>query len=150
MQTPEDYIQELASRFTDLKHVGFGYGDEQGEGGHSAYPQLFQEAEMEIRETNPGLDSYSVALLLLDLPAEQGTQPGTRAEKEILQRTKRMADAFTEQIRLEGVLMSLRVMSMLSLVAFNDDAAYGWRVELSFEYPKYVDRQDIQSRFTPR
>jgi len=148
--TPEDYIQDLASRFSDIKHVGFGYSDEQGEGGNSPYPQLFQEAEMEIREVNAGLDSYSVALLFLDLPQEQGTQPGTRAEKQILQHTKKMADAFIEQIRLEGVLFSVRVGSMLSLVAFNDDDAYGWRVELSFEYPKYVDRSDIQSRFTPR
>ena len=96
-----------------------------------------------------GLDAYTVALLFLDKPDAQGTQEKTRAEKAILQHTKQMADAFVEQVRLEQVLLSVRVLSMLSLVAFGDDAAYGWRVELAFEYGSYVDRQDIANRFTP-
>ena len=149
MQAPVDYLLQLGARFTDVAHVGFGFGDEQGQGGNTPYPQLFVEAEMELREVQAGLDSYTVALLFLDKPDAQGTQEKTRAEKAILQHTKQMADAFIEQVRLEQVLLSVRVLSMLSLVAFGDDAAYGWRVELAFEYGSYVDRQDIANRFTP-
>jgi len=143
------YLENLAARYTPLQHFGFGYADEQGAGGRTPYPQLFLEAEMEVTESGQGLNSYTAALLILDKPDQQGTQPGTRAERAILDSTKQYADELLEQMREEGQVRSVQMRSMLSLVEFGNDSAYGWRIEITFEAVKSINREEMKTRFTP-
>ena len=144
------YLEGVATRYAPLQSFAYGFESEQGLGGTTAYPHLFMEAEMEVSEVNAGLDGYSCALLFLDLPAAQGTMPGTRAERHISSTTKQIADEYIEILRMEQQLYSFRVGSRLSLSEFGNDSAYGWRVEVYFEAMKQIDRNDILSRVTPQ
>ncbi|MBA9076083.1 hypothetical protein [Rufibacter quisquiliarum] len=155
METPQSltavtgYLRSLAERYEPLASFGYGFEEEQGSGGNTAYPHLFLEAEMEVTEPNPGLDGYNVALLFLDKPQQQGTQPGTAAELHISSSTKQIADEVLEILRMEQQLLSIKVGSRLSLSQFGPDSAYGWRVEVYFEIPKAIDRAAIRQRLTP-
>lgn len=152
MQTLEDviaYLEGVATRYAPVASFAFGFSDEQGLGGATLYPHVFLEAEMEVSESNPGLAAYSTALLFLVLPEQQGTQPGTRSERALLNEAKQYADEFIEILRMEQVLYSLKAASWLSLSGYGNDSAYGWRVEVSFEAMKQLDRNDIKTRFTP-
>ncbi|RSK33949.1 hypothetical protein [Hymenobacter metallilatus] len=143
------YLEDVVKRYSPIAHFQIGYPDEQAGAGNTPYPQVFLEAEMQIGEERPGLDTYQVALHVLSLPAEHGTNEGTRLQAGILATTGGYVEELVEILRLEEELTDVKKVSAVSLTDVSTDQASGWRVEISFTYPSAVNREALWSRYTP-
>ncbi|MCA8829425.1 hypothetical protein [Hymenobacter pini] len=142
------YLEDVVSRYRPIAHFHVGYPDEQASGA-DPYPQVFLEAEMQVGEEQPGLDAYQVALQVLDMPDEHGTNEGTRRQAAILATTGGYLEELVEILRLEEVLTDVKRVSAVSLTDAGTDQASGWRAEISFTYPSAVNRDALRTRYTP-
>lgn len=143
------YFEDVVSRYAPLAGAfAIGYPDEQGNAGDTRYPQVFLESEVQVGEQQPGLDTYQVALQVLDAPEAHGTNEGTRRQADILALTGGYLEELVEILRLEEVLTDVKRPSALSLTDVGPDVASGWRAEISFTLPASIDRAALATRYT--
>lgn len=118
----------------------------------STYPLLLVEADPLCEELTLGLDTYSVAIQVLD--RERDASSEWRADAEdvatVLTRTKEWGDNIIQQLRDENPGWIEGKPSFLGLPqCAGTDLATGWRIEMRLKVPRELNRLTNAALFDP-
>lgn len=118
----------------------------------SRYPLVLIEADPLCEELTPQLDTYSMAMQVLDQSRDASGyyRAGAEAVADVLTRTKEWADQLMQQLRDEHPGWLDGKPSFLGLPEIaGTDLATGWRVEFRLKVPRNLDRAANAALFTP-
>lgn len=137
------------------RHRDIGRGMLTGTGeapANSTYPLLLVEADPLADEMTPQLDSFAMALQVLDRPRDEHGEYRAGAEEvaDMLTRTKDWADQILQQLRDERPGWVEGKPSFLALPeCAGSDLATGWRIEFRLKVPRALNRAANSAHFLP-